>query len=79
MLTPFFAASPVKDYATARRASTEAFARFFRSMLHQGVYLPPSQFEAAFVSAAHTDEDIDETIEASAAAFEFLSSARAAT
>jgi glutamate-1-semialdehyde 2,1-aminomutase len=69
MLTPFFAPAPVKDYATARQASTAAFGRFFRSMLSRGVYLPPSQFEVSLVSAAHTKEDIEETIQASTAAF----------
>jgi glutamate-1-semialdehyde 2,1-aminomutase len=78
MMTPFFAPAPVKDYATARRASTAAFGRFFQSMLSDGVYLPPSQFEVAFVSAAHTEEDIEETIQVSAAAFAASMEARTA-
>jgi glutamate-1-semialdehyde 2,1-aminomutase len=69
MLTPFFAPAPVNDYGTARQANTGAFARFFRSMLSEGVYVPPSQFEVAFVSGAHTEEDIEETVQASATAF----------
>ncbi len=69
MLTAFFTAAPVTDYASARRANTEAFARFFRAMLARGVYLPPSQFEAAFVSAAHGKADIERTITAAAEAF----------
>ena len=58
MLTTFFTADPVTDYATARHSDTEKYGRFFRAMLERGVYLAPSQFEAAFVSAAHTEEDI---------------------
>jgi glutamate-1-semialdehyde 2,1-aminomutase len=78
MLTPFFASAPVKDYATARQANTAAFARFFRSMLSEGVYLPPSQFESAFVSAAHTEQDIEKTVEASGKAFGVLMQATGA-
>jgi glutamate-1-semialdehyde 2,1-aminomutase len=62
MLTTFFAAGPVTDYAAARRSDTERYGRFFRAMLEHGIYLAPSQFEAAFVSAAHTDAEIDTTI-----------------
>jgi len=64
MLTLFFTAGAVADYAGARACDTEAFGRFFRGMLGRGVYLPPSQFEAWFVSLAHTDEDIRRTVEA---------------
>ncbi len=69
MLTVFFSGEPVFDAASARRADARAFGRFFHAMLEGGVYLPPSQFEAAFVSVAHTDEDIERTIAASGAAF----------
>jgi glutamate-1-semialdehyde 2,1-aminomutase len=62
MLTPFFCEGPVDDYAGARKADTAAFGRFFQAMLERGVYLPPAQFEAAFVSLAHTEADIDRTI-----------------
>jgi glutamate-1-semialdehyde 2,1-aminomutase len=62
MLTLFFADGPVRDYAAACRSDTEAFGRFFRGMLARGVFLPPSQFEAWFVSLAHSREDIDRTI-----------------
>ncbi len=55
---------PVHNYDDARRSDTELFARFFWEMLARGVYLPCSQFEAAFVSAAHTEADIDHTIAA---------------
>ncbi|HWO72354.1 MAG TPA: glutamate-1-semialdehyde 2,1-aminomutase [Dehalococcoidia bacterium] len=62
MLTVFFTPTPVTDYASARKADTQRFARFFHALLDAGVYFPPSQFEAAFVSAAHSDADIDATV-----------------
>jgi glutamate-1-semialdehyde 2,1-aminomutase len=61
MFTFFFADQPVTDYESAKRSDTAKFARFFHWMLDHGVYLAPSQFEAGFVSAAHTDEDIRAT------------------
>jgi glutamate-1-semialdehyde 2,1-aminomutase len=64
MLTLFFTAGPVRDFASAKTSDTDRFSTFFRSMLEQGVYLPPSQFEACFTSAAHTKADLDRTIEA---------------
>jgi glutamate-1-semialdehyde 2,1-aminomutase len=64
MFTLFFCRQPVRDYTTALAADRDKFAKFFREMLSRGVYLPPSQFEAAFVSMAHTDDDIDKTIQA---------------
>jgi glutamate-1-semialdehyde 2,1-aminomutase len=64
MLTLFFHDGPVRDYDDARRGDTRRFGRFFWEMLARGIYLPCSQFEAAFVSAAHTEDDIDRTIEA---------------
>jgi glutamate-1-semialdehyde 2,1-aminomutase len=64
MLTLFFHDGPVLDYDDARRSDTKLFARYFWEMLARGVYLPCSQFEAAFVSAAHTPSDIDQTIAA---------------
>jgi glutamate-1-semialdehyde 2,1-aminomutase len=66
MLTAFFTPGPVVDYAGAKRSDTARFGRFFRGMLARGVYLAPSQFEAAFVSLAHTDEDIEHTVRAAA-------------
>jgi len=68
MLTAFFCAAPVPDYASARRASTRRYARFFHGMLRRGVFLAPSQFEAAFVSLAHTDADIEQAARAAAEA-----------
>ena len=62
MLTLFFTGDPVTDYATAKRADTRRYAAFFRACLDGGVMLAPSQFEAAFVSAAHTEEDIAATL-----------------
>jgi glutamate-1-semialdehyde 2,1-aminomutase len=64
MLTLFFSPGPVSDYAAARRCDTAAYGRFFQGMLARGVYLPPSQFEAWFVSLAHSEADIDFTVEA---------------
>jgi glutamate-1-semialdehyde 2,1-aminomutase len=64
LLTPFFTSSPVRDYESALAANTAAYATFFRGMLSRGVYPPPSQFEAWFLSAAHTDRDIRKTIDA---------------
>ena len=68
LLTPFFTERPVRDYASATSASAERYAAFFRGMLARGVYPPPSQFEAWFLSAAHTAKDIDATIGAARAA-----------
>jgi glutamate-1-semialdehyde 2,1-aminomutase len=64
MLTGFFADGPVTDYASAKRSDTARYARFFHLMLDRGLYFAPSQFEAAFISLAHTDEDINRVIAA---------------
>jgi glutamate-1-semialdehyde 2,1-aminomutase len=64
LVTPFFTASAVRDYDSALAANTTAYAAFFRGMLARGVYPPPSQFEAWFLSAAHTDRDVKKTIDA---------------
>lgn len=64
LLTLFFTDSPVRNYSDAKKSDTARFARFHGEMMGQGILLPPSQFEAWFVSAAHTDEDIDRTLEA---------------
>ena len=68
MVTPFFTSSPVRDYDSALTADTAAYATFFRGMLARGVYLPPSQFEVWFLSAAHTDRHVERTITAARAA-----------
>jgi glutamate-1-semialdehyde 2,1-aminomutase len=73
MLTPFFTDRPVRDYLSALSADTQAYAAFFREMLAQGVYLPPSQFEAWFLSAAHTERDVDRTVRAAREAFKSVS------
>ncbi|HLZ00432.1 MAG TPA: glutamate-1-semialdehyde 2,1-aminomutase [Candidatus Angelobacter sp.] len=64
MFTWFFQAGHVVDWDTAAKSDTEAFGNFYRKMLQNGIYLPPSQYEAIFLSAAHTDEDIERTIAA---------------
>jgi glutamate-1-semialdehyde 2,1-aminomutase len=69
MFTGFFCEQPVTDYTSAKQSDTRRYARFFHAMLEHGVYLAPSQFEAGFVSLAHTDADIDATLNAAAAAF----------
>jgi glutamate-1-semialdehyde 2,1-aminomutase len=69
MWTWFFTAGPVTNYAGAARSDTAAFGRFHRAMLDRGVWLPPSQFEAAFVSAAHGKDEIDATINAAREVF----------
>jgi len=70
LFTLFFAEGPVRDYRTAKMSNTKRFARFFVKMMEQGVYLPPSQFEAWFLSLAHTQKDLDRTIEVCDAAFQ---------
>jgi glutamate-1-semialdehyde 2,1-aminomutase len=69
MFTTFFAGRPVFDFASASESSRARYAAFFHAMLREGVYLAPSQFEAAFVGLAHTDELIDRTVEAAGRAF----------
>ena len=68
LLTPFFTDRPVRDYASATGADTARYAQFFMGMITRGVYPPPSQFEAWFLSAAHTRRDVDRTIAAARAA-----------
>jgi len=72
MQTMFFTASPVADYEGARTSDTGRYAAYFRGMLDAGVFLAPSQFEAMFVSLAHTDADIEATIEAARGALRAL-------
>jgi len=64
LLTVFFTAEAVRDYAGAKKSDTALFSAFFHQMLARGIFLPPSQFEALFVSAAHSEDDIDRTIAA---------------
>jgi glutamate-1-semialdehyde 2,1-aminomutase len=68
LLTPFFTTLPVRDYDSALRANAAAYGTFFHGMLRRGIYLPPSQFEAWFLSAAHTEAHVRKTIVAAKAA-----------
>jgi glutamate-1-semialdehyde 2,1-aminomutase len=68
MLTLFFHAGPVRGWSEAKQADTRRFASFHHGLTERGVYWPPSQFEAAFVSLAHTDNDIEKTVAAARAA-----------
>ena len=70
MVSLFFTGEPVTDFASAARSDTEAFKDFFWHMLRCGIYLAPSQYEAGFISVAHTDEDLDRTFEAAREWFE---------
>ena len=70
MMTWFFTDRPVTDFASAKTSNTVQFGKFFHAMLDRGVYLPPAQYEALFVSAVHTDADIERTIEAAHESFE---------
>lgn len=72
MMTIFFADDPVHDYASAKKSNTARYASFFHGMLQKGVYFAPSQFEAAFVSCAHSHEDIQYTIDAAGAVLSSL-------
>ena len=69
MWTSFFSSEPVIDWNSANRADRQMYGKFFHAMLGEGVYLAPSQFEAAFVSVAHTDDVIEQTIDAAQRAF----------
>jgi glutamate-1-semialdehyde 2,1-aminomutase len=75
LLTPFFTSTAVRDYQSALTANTTAYGTFFRGMLKRGVYPPPSQFEAWFLSAAHTDAHIRKTIAAARAAMKDVAKA----
>jgi glutamate-1-semialdehyde 2,1-aminomutase len=64
MVSIFFTGGPVTDFSSAARSDIEAFKDFFWHMLRRGVYLAPSQYEAGFISAAHSEEDLEKTFEA---------------
>jgi len=70
--TLFFTSQPVSDYGSAKRSDTKRYASFFREMLDRGIFLAPAQFEAAFVSTMHTNEDIDRTLTAARASLEAI-------
>ena len=77
MFGAFFTAEPVVDETTAKQSDTAAFAMFFHAMLDRGIYLAPSQFEAGFVSLAHDESLIAETIDAARAAFSVVAQGHA--
>ena len=72
LATVFFTPGPVRNYADAKRSDTKRYARFFREMLARGIFFAPSQFEAAFLSAAHTSENIDRTLAAAHEALQVM-------
>jgi glutamate-1-semialdehyde 2,1-aminomutase len=72
MWTSFFTGEPVTNWATASQSNRELYGKFFHAMLAEGVYLAPSQFEAGFVSIAHTEAIIEQTIEAAHTAFRLI-------
>ena len=72
LVTPFFTSAPVRDFAAAMQADTTMYGRFFREMLARGVYPPPSQFEAWFLSGAHSERDVEKTVKAAYAAFKAI-------
>ena len=72
LATMFFTETPVRNYADAKKADTKRYGHFFRHMLDRGIFLAPSQFEAAFVSAAHSSENIDNTLAAAAGSLQAL-------
>ncbi|MFZ3216930.1 MAG: glutamate-1-semialdehyde 2,1-aminomutase [Candidatus Acidiferrales bacterium] len=74
LLTLFFSEQPVRNYAEAKKTDTARFGKFFQEMLTRGVFLPPSQYEALFVSAAHTDSDIERTVAAARESLEAIAS-----
>ena len=69
MITPFFTTGPVKTFTDAVKSDTKRFGKWHGAMLSRGQYWPPSQFEAAFISTAHTDAVIDATVKAAGEAF----------
>jgi len=72
MFCTYFAEGPVTNWSTASNSDTEKFGRFFHAMLKEGVYIAPSQFEAGFMSTAHTDEVIETTVAAAQTAFQAI-------
>jgi len=72
MFSAFFTESAVRDWPTAKTSDIGRFGRYFQGMLQRGVYLAPSQFEAGFISAAHDEDIIADTLEAAEAVFKTL-------
>lgn len=73
MIGMFFTNERVTNYETAKTSNLDLFARYYQEMANEGIFLPPSQFEGMFLSTAHTDEDIEKTIEAARRAFAKIS------
>jgi glutamate-1-semialdehyde 2,1-aminomutase len=73
MFILFFTGDEVFDYNSAKKADAGKYARYFQGMLQAGIWLPPSQFEACFVSLAHTTRDVEVTLKAAASALELIS------
>lgn len=78
LATIFFSEKPIRNYQGAKTSNTKRYAKYFREMLDRGIFLAPSQFEAAFVSAAHTDEDINRTVAAARESLQFIAQDSAA-
>jgi len=76
LATIFFTGEPVRNYGDAKRSDTKLYARFFREMLDRGVFLAPSQFEAAFLSSAHTAADVDATLAAAHESLQAIAASR---
>ena len=72
MLCTYFTNTPVDNYDDAKTADCERFTKYFTAMLNQGIYLAPSQFEAGFISAAHSQDDLDRTLDAVKMALESI-------
>jgi glutamate-1-semialdehyde 2,1-aminomutase len=72
LLTMFFGDADISNYADAKNSRTQLYPKFFHGMLDRGIFLAPSQFEALFISAAHTDADIDQTIIAAQESLQLL-------
>jgi len=72
MMSLFFTSQPVINFATAKTSDTKRFARYFQKLLELGVFIAPSQFEGMFISTAHTQEDLDRTVEAQREALKSL-------
>jgi len=73
LMTPFFTTEPVRDLQSALTADARRYGQFFQAMLARGIYAPPSQFEAWFLSGSHTERDIEQTVKAARAAFKAIS------
>ena len=78
LATVFFTEKPVRNYQDAKASNTKRYAKYFREMLDRDIFIAPSQFEAAFVSTAHTDQDIDRTLAAARESLQLIAEDSAA-